>query len=141
MAGKADFSEEEWKTMHRGVTGAGMLVSVSDAHFSETFGEASALAKELRAEAEKSESQLVRELAATGGTGFGLTTSRQEAETETLAALKAATALLASKAPDDEDPYRQLVLGVADAVAGAKGGVSQAETDAIAKIKDALGAA
>ena len=30
MATKADFTEDEWKALQRGVTGAGALVSVSD---------------------------------------------------------------------------------------------------------------
>ena len=47
MATKADFTEEEWKTMQKGVTGAGMLVSVSDPDFTDSFGEASSLAKYL----------------------------------------------------------------------------------------------
>ena len=47
MATKADFTEDEWKTMQRGVTGAGTLTSVADADFTDTFGEASALAKYL----------------------------------------------------------------------------------------------
>jgi hypothetical protein len=140
MAGKADFTEDEWKTLHRGVTGAGMLVSASDASFMDTFGEASALTKKLRSEGEASQSQLVRDLAATGGVGFGLTSSREKVETETLDALKASIALLGSKAPDDEAAYRQLVLDVAEAVAEARHGVSQAETDAIGKIKEAVGA-
>src|SRR5262245_42807923 len=33
MATKADFTEDEWKALQRGVTGAGMLVSVSDTDF------------------------------------------------------------------------------------------------------------
>jgi hypothetical protein len=31
MATKADFTEDEWHALQKGVTGAGMLVSVSDA--------------------------------------------------------------------------------------------------------------
>ena len=51
MATKADFSEIEWQTMQRGVTGAGMLVSLADQDFSDSFGESSALAKYLAASA------------------------------------------------------------------------------------------
>src|SRR6185437_16667083 len=47
MATKTDFSADEWKTLHKGVTGAGMFVSSSDADLTDSFGEASALAKEL----------------------------------------------------------------------------------------------
>jgi hypothetical protein len=45
MATKPDFTEEEWKTLQKGVTGAGMLVSVGDVDFTDSFGEATKLAK------------------------------------------------------------------------------------------------
>ena len=48
MATKADFTYEEWEALHRGVTGAGMMVSTSDPGFTDSFGEASALANGLR---------------------------------------------------------------------------------------------
>jgi hypothetical protein len=138
MATKADFTEDEWDALHKGVTGAGLLVSVGDRDFTDTFGEAGALAKQLREAHEKSTSELVRELAGARGTGFGFTTSPEKAETETLAALQSATAALATKAPDESDAYRQLVLDVANAVAEAKGGVKEGETAAIEKITAAL---
>lgn len=140
MTTKADFTEVEWKAMEKGVTGAGMLVSVGDRDFTDTFGEASALAKALAAQREQSPSTLVRELAAVRGTGFGMTASPQEVESETLASIDAALAALAAKAPDESDAYRQLVLDVADAVAEAKGGITPGETAALDKIKAALGA-
>ena len=140
MAGKEDFSKDEWEELQKGVTGAGMLVSVSHRDFTDSFGEASSLAKDLGAHRE-SESQLVRELAAAHGTGFGFTASPTEVEEGTLGALAASVTLLAEKAPDELEAYRALVLDVANAVAGAKGGVQPEETAAIAKITAALGAA
>ena len=47
MATRSDFTDDEWAAMQNGVTGAGALVSVSDRDFTDTFGEASALAKAL----------------------------------------------------------------------------------------------
>ena len=138
MATKADFSEEEWKALHKGATGAGLMVSVGDRDFTDTFGEASALAKELRSAHERSPSQLVRELASERGSGFGLTTSPKEAETETFEALHAALSALAAKAPDETAAYREFVLEVASAVANAKGGTSQSETSVIEKITAVL---
>jgi hypothetical protein len=140
MATKADFTEDEWKTMQKGVTGAGMLVSVSDRDLTDSFGEASALAKYLAGQRETAESELIRELSAVRGTGFGFTASSQEVETETLAALRTSVTTLAAKAEDDVDAYRRLVLGVAAFVAEAKDGVAPTETTAISKIEDALGA-
>ncbi len=141
MATKADFTEDEWKAMQKGLTGAGTLVSVSDRDFTDSFGEASALAKALAAQHAGGPSELVRELASARGTGFGLTASPQEVETETLAALRSAMETLAAKAPDETENYRQLVLGVAETVAAAKSGVEPSETAAIDKIKEALGTA
>jgi hypothetical protein len=139
MATKADFTEDEWKAMQKGVTGVGMLVSVSDRDFTDTFGEVGALAKYLGEQREKNESQLIRELAEARGSGFGLTASPQEVEAETLESLRSATATLAAKAPDEVSAYRQLALGVADHVANAKGGLTPSETAAIDKIREALG--
>jgi hypothetical protein len=140
MATKADFTEEEWDALHKGVTGAGMLVSLGDPDFTDSFGEANALARRLREEHEHSASELVREVAGVHGTGFGLGGSPAKLEAETVAALGAAMTALAAKAPDETDAYRALVLGVADSVASAKGGVTAGEETVIAKIKDALGA-
>ena len=50
-------------------------------------------------------------------------------------------ALLTAKAPDELEAYRAFVLGVANKVAEAKGGVVAEETAMIAKITAALGVA
>ena len=138
MATKADFTEDEWHALQKGVTGAGMLVSVSDADFTDSFGEASALAKFLAEQRRTNEIELVREIAAVHGGGFGLTASREKVETETMAALRTAVATLSAKAPDDVAAYRQLVLALAQAVAGAKGGVTETETKVIESVREAL---
>lgn len=137
MATRADFTEDEWETMRKGVTGAGMLVSIGDRDFTDTFGEVAALAKRLGEERKKS--QLTGELAAGRPSGFGMTASPEEVEAGTLEALRSATAILAAKAPDEVGAYRELVLEVAESVADAKGGVKPGETGAIDKIKSALG--
>ena len=141
MATKEDFTEEEWKAMQKGVTGAGLLVSAGDRDFTDSFGEAGALAKYLAGQRETSESELVRELANVRSSGFGLTDSAQEVQAETLAALRDALATLAAKAPDEMSAYRRLVLDAAEAVAEAKGGVKPGETAALEAIKEALGPA
>ena len=139
MASKADFTEQEWETMRKGVAGAGMLVSVGDRDFTDTFGEVAALAKRLAHEREAGGSELMRELAAGKPAGFGLTASPQEVEEGTLAALRSATEILTAKAPEEAAAYRQLVLEITDAVASAKGGIKPGETAAIDKIRDCLG--
>lgn len=42
MAKKADFTEQEWESLQRGVVDAGLLVSLSDRSVFETFKEAGA---------------------------------------------------------------------------------------------------
>jgi hypothetical protein len=139
MATRADFNDDEWEAMRKGITGAGMLVSVGDRDFTDTFGEVGALAKRLSEEREGSASDLMRELASGRPSGFGLTASPEEVEAKTLEALRSATATLDAKAPEEAGAYRQLVLNVAESVADAKGGVKPGETAAIDKIRDALG--
>lgn len=124
--------------MQRGVTGAGTLVSVSHRDFTDSFGEASALAKYLAKQHESGSSELIREIAHARGTGFGLTDSPSEVEAGTLEALRSSVATLGAKAPEEVVAYRELVLGTASHVAEAKGGVTEDETATIAKIEDAL---
>ena len=139
MAGKADFTETEWETLQKSVTGAGMLVASSDRGFFDTFKEAGALVKHLAAARKETDSQLVREAAETKGTGFGFTDSSQEVEQETLDAVRSTVALLETKAPDELEAYRGFVLGVAHSVSDAAGGGEAPEAAAIAKIGEALG--
>lgn len=140
MVGKADFTEQEWETLHRGVTGAGLLVSVSDRGFFDSFKEAGALAKHLAGARKDSSSQLVRELAETRGTGFGVRSSPAEIESETLEALRAAVATLESKAPDEVEAYKSFVLDVAQSVAEAAEGGSEAEGAVVEKVRSVLAA-
>ena len=141
MATRQDFSDEEWAGLQRGLTGSGMLVSLSDRDFTDSFGEAGALGKYLSGQQVAGATDFVREVAKTKGTGFGLTTSPDTVRTETMDALRASVALLQAKFPDEVEPYRTLVLGISDAVANAKGGgTSEIERAAIAQIREALGA-
>jgi hypothetical protein len=138
MAKKADFTEQEWDSLHKGVMGAGLLVSFSDRGFVDTFKEAGALGKHVAQAKESNASELVRELADVRGTGFGFTAKPEAVETETLAALQSAKATLESKAPDELEPYREFVVGVAQSVADAAGGGETAEGGAVEKVKAAL---
>ncbi|HET7830317.1 MAG TPA: hypothetical protein VFL03_12215 [Candidatus Limnocylindrales bacterium] len=141
MASKADFTEQEWDALRKGITGTGMLVSLSDRDFTDTFGEVGALGKYLAGQQTTAASALVRELTR-GSSGFGLTASPEKVRAETMTALQSAVATLEAKAPDELDAYRQLVLGVADVVAQAKGGgVAPVEQSMIDEIRAALGAA
>jgi hypothetical protein len=138
MARKEDFTEQEWESLQKGVTGAGLLVSLSDRGFFDSFKEAGALGRHVAQAKKGGASELVRELADIHGTGFGLTLSPDAVEGQTLEALRSAKATLASKAPDELDAYRQFVLEVAQSVADAAGGGESAESGAIEKVRSAL---
>jgi hypothetical protein len=141
MASKTDFTDDEWTRLQKGVTGAGLLVSLSDPGLFDSFKEAGALGSVLQQGRQNSPSQLVKELAeTTRGTGFGLGTSPQDLETQTLDDLRASIGILANKAPDEVSSYSAFVLQVAQAVAASVSGVSTKESAAIDKIKSALGA-
>ena len=138
MAAKTDFTAEEWDALQKGVSGAGMMVSLADPGFFDTFKEIGALTKHLAEAQTKSTSPLIGEVAKIKGTGFGLTSSPQQIETETIQALKSSMTTLKAKAPDDAQAYRDFVLNVAKSVGEAVKGTATSESDAIQKIDAAL---
>ncbi len=133
-------SENEIETLRKGALGAGLLVSVSDRGFFDTFKEAGTLAKHVAAARGDSQSAVIRRIAEGRGVGFGVTTSPNEIESETLAALRSSQQVLQAKAPDEVEAYRSFVLELAKSVSAAAPGGDQAESDAIGKIEAALGA-
>ena len=138
MASKADFTEQEWDQLRKGVTGAGLYLSLADRSFFDTFKEAGTLARHLGQARKGGKNQLIRELAHGGGTGFGLTAKPDAIESETLDSLRAAVATLEQKAPEDAEAYREFVLEVARSVADAASGGDESESEAIAKVEAAL---
>jgi hypothetical protein len=139
MATKADFTDEEWKAMQEGITGAGMYVAIIDRGFFDSFKEASALAHHLREAQQNSDSVLIRDLATGHDKPFGMTASPQEIEQSTVATIEQAVAILEAKSPEDLPAYRQLVIEVAQSVAEAAKGVSDQENQALDHIRAALG--
>ncbi len=138
MAGKLE--KDEVETLRKGAMGAGLLVSVSDRGFFDSFKEAGTLAKHVAAARGSSASEVVREVAEGHGVGFGVTTPPDKLESETLDALRSSVELLQSKAPDDLDAYRVFVLDLAKSVAAAAPGGEEAEAETRAKIEQALAA-
>jgi hypothetical protein len=136
MAGKADFTEQEWDQLRKGATGAGLLVSVSDRGFLDSLKEASSFAHYL-VDSREADSQLVRELASEHGTGFGAIATPSEVQ-EAVEAMRAAAAILRAKAPDELDSYRAFVLQLAETVSKAAKGGDDAEAAAIERIEAAL---
>jgi hypothetical protein len=131
-------NDSEIETLRKGAMGAGLLVSVSDRGFFDTFKEGGALAKHVAAARGNSESPVVKQLAEGRGTGFGVTTPPSEIESGTLEALRSSRRLLESKAPTEVDAYRSFVLDLARSVAAAAPGGDEAEAGAISKIEAAL---
>lgn len=132
-------NENEIETLRTGAMGAGLLVSVSDRGFFDTFKEAGVLAKHVTAARGNSESAVVRQVAEGRGTGFGVTTPPSEIESATLEALRSSLRLLETKAPAEVDAYRSFVLDLARSVAAAAPGGDEPEAGTIAKIEAALG--
>jgi hypothetical protein len=139
LATKTDFTEEEWETLEKGVTGAGFWMTIADRSFFDTFKEAGAMAKHLAAAHQNAESTLVRDLGSTKGSGFGWRSSPDEIETETTQALGSAQQILEAKAPDELPAYRAFVLEVAESVGQAAKGGEPAEAETLEKIRSAVG--
>jgi hypothetical protein len=139
MATRTDFTDEEWKAMQEGITGAGMFVALVDRGFFDSFKEANALAHHLREAHEHSDSVLIRDLVTSHDRPFGMSDSPDEVEEKTVATLGQAVAALQAKSPEDLSAYRQLVLDVAQSVAEAAKGVSPQENQALDSIRTALG--
>jgi hypothetical protein len=134
------FTEDEVETLRKGAMGAGLLVSVSDRGFFDTFKEAGTLAKHVASARTSSQSAVVKRVAEGRGVGFGVTTPPDQIESGTLDALRSSVQLLQTKAPDEVEAYRAFVLDVARSVAAAAPGGDQAEAGTITKIEAALAA-
>src|SRR3954454_14763264 len=131
-------TESEIEMLRRGATGAGLLVSVSDRRFFDTFKEAGTMAKHIAAARSGSDSEVVRQVAEGRGVGFGVTSSPQEIESATLDSLRSAVTLLREKAPVEVEAYRTFVLDLARSVASAAPGGEDAEAATVGKIEAAL---
>ena len=149
MTGKADFTEEEWKTVLEGPTSAGTIVIVSDRGGSirETFSMAKAYTE---ARKEHGESELLDDLAnAKPEMDHTRYHSPEELKEGSLKHITEAVELLKAKAtPEELEEYKKFIVGLANRVAEArKEGfmglsgerVSDDEKTAIQEIEAALG--
>ncbi len=138
MADRSDFTDDEWNTLHRGLTGSGMLVSISERGFTSTFKETGAMAKFLATQSKEGHSQLARELAGTHGSGWKVSSSPDDLRDGALAALREAITILTAKDPEDLADYRELVLDLAQRVSDAAPEGKDMEQGAIDDIRRAL---
>ena len=148
MTSKADFTEEEWKTILEGPPSAGLVVILSDRGGSvrETFSMARAYTEARR---QHGESELLDDVVAEKPEmDRARAGSPEELKQHNLDNVRQAIAVLKTKATEEEvDEYRRFVLGLAERVAEArKEGflglsgerVSDAERAAITEIEQAL---
>jgi hypothetical protein len=133
-------TEAEIETLRKGALGAGLLVSVSDRGFFDTFKEANTMAKHVVNARGGASGGVVAKVAEGKGTGFSMTTPPAEIESGTVEALRSSVQLLQAKAPDELQAYREFVLALARSVAAAAPGGDEAEAGAVAKIEAALAA-
>jgi len=145
MTGRADFTEEEWKTVSEGPPSAGMIVATASrgGTFRETFSMAKAYTE---ARQEHGSSQLLDEIvSAKPQADRSRHHSMDELRTDFLQHIRDAVALLEQKAtPEEAEDYRRFVVTLANRVAAAHKEhgeqVSEDEERAIEEIKAALGA-
>jgi len=149
MTAKADFTEEEWKTILEAPPSAGLVVILSDRGGSirETFSMAKVYTE---ARQQHGDSELLDEIsAAKPEMDRSRAGSPEELKQHNLDNIRKAVSLLKTKARDEEvEEYRKFVLGLAERVAEArKEGflglsgerVSDAERAAIGEVEAALG--
>lgn len=148
MTAKADFTEEEWKTILEGPPSAGLVVILSDRGGSirETFSMAKAYTD---ARQQHGESELLDEVvAAKPEMDRSRAGSPEELKQHNLDNIRQAVSVLRAKATEEEvEEYKKFIAGLAETVAEArKEGflglsgerVSDAERAAIAEIEGAL---
>jgi len=121
MTGKADFTDEEWKQVLEGPTGAGMAVIVSDRGGSirETFSMAKAYAE---ARKEHGESELLDEVvSAKPEMDRTRYKTPEEMKEGSINQIREAIEVLKAKAsPEEVEQYRKFVLDLANRVAEAR---------------------
>jgi hypothetical protein len=148
MTTKADFTEEEWKTVLEAPPAAGLMVAAAQrgGSFRESFGIAKAYTE---ARKQHGDSALLDEIAATKpAMDHTRHHSLDELRAASLKHLTDAVAILETKAnPDEVEQYKKFVVSLAERVAAAhREGflglsgerVSDAETAAINEIKTTL---
>jgi hypothetical protein len=143
MTGKADFTEEEWKTVLEAPPSAGLLVITASRGGSirESFSMAKAYGE---ARKQHGESELLDEVvSAKPEMDHTRYKAPEELKQACIGHLTAAVDLLASKAsPDELDEYKKFILGLAQRVAEAHKEhgerVSEAEQQAIGEISSAF---
>ena len=133
MSRVTDYSDEERDTVRSAAFGAMLLVSKADPGFFAMFKESMAGSKTLA----KASPEL-RELL-TGGMPSPPKGRPEEIDKAVLTSVGQAVAILQQQGPDEVEGFKALIVDACDKVAEASKGVAPAETEAIGKVKSALG--
>jgi hypothetical protein len=165
MAGKSDFTPDEWKTLLESVMMAGIAVTAADpSGLWGTLKESMASARTVMGAAhDPSATGLVHSLAAEFETGEGRSTARDGLRTQlsgkrppeivakSLEVIKQAAAIVSAKSPADAAAFKGWLQHISQAVseASAEGGflgfggvkISDAEKATLTHISEALGLA
>lgn len=151
MAGETDFTPNEWLTMRRAVTSAGVIVAMAEGGGDDMLSEIFAVTQYLRGARIGHENQLIRELADMTHFQSGLRPGmkRREYEEPALEAIRAATRCVQTRSPADLGAFRKFLVELAEIAANAhkEGGfagvggvrVTAAEAAAIARVRNAAG--
>ena len=133
-AAGAPLTDEDRDTIRSAAMLAAAVVSQAESGFFDTFRESFAATK-----AVKSAPPAVRDLFVQGGLpSMPRAGSRQELETLTLDRLRQAVSTLRAKAPDLVEGYRAMVVQSCRDVAAAADDTSANESDAMARVEQAL---
>ncbi len=153
MAGETDFTPDEWLTVRRAITAAGVIVALAEGGGDDMLSEIFAVTQTIRGAGFGHGNRLVRELAAMPHFSTGLRPGMRspEYEAESLPMIRAAAAIVRSRAPDDLNEWRGFVCELAETAARAhkEGGVAgiggilvtAAEAAAIERVRQAAGLA
>src|SRR5215471_9531189 len=119
MAGREDFTADEWETMRRAMMAAGVLVAWADGGADDIAREMFVLQQRLRGATATHASQLIRELTDLRSFQTGVDLGQRVGENEgpRLAAIRAAAAIVDAKAPADAPAFRGFLVELAETVA------------------------
>ena len=140
MTAKSDFTEQEWKQVLEGPTGAGLLVATAQrgGTFRESFSMAKAYSEARRSHGD---SELLDEIvAARPEMDTKMGESPEQMRGRWIANLTEAKALVEQKASSEEvEEYKRFIVGLAQRVAEAAKEVSDSERRAIDEVAQTLG--
>lgn len=136
IARMTDFTDQEKTTLRNAAFGAMTLVSSADPGFFQMFKESMAGAKAMAGAPPD-----LRDVLKGGGMPTIPKGDMAKIESDVVQQLHQGVQILQEKAPQDLEGYRSVIVAACDHVANASKGMSESESAAITKVKEAIGAA